>query len=258
MKTNPVRETLLSGGVSVGSFLGLQSPNVAELLGHAGFQWLMIETEHNALDMSGVEQMIRAIETTPAVPMVRAPANDPVFIQRAIDVGAMGVMVPLVRTVEDVERLVSITRFPPEGTRGFGGLRASQYTFDNEGCFRQSNDRIVVVPIIETKEALENIDQIAAVPGVDVLMMGPFDLYLSLGLDPFQQPLPEGEEAFERVLAAGRKHNVAVGAAYGSADQLMARREQGFRMLAVTDYMLLARMAQADLSKLGVHPNHRD
>jgi 4-hydroxy-2-oxoheptanedioate aldolase len=108
------------------------------------------------------------------------------------------------------------------------------------------------VLIIETKEALENIEAIAALPGVDVLMVGAFDLYLSLGLDPpLKQSHPDGEKAVARILEAGRKHSRAVGGAYGSAADLRQKREQGFRMLAVTDYMLLAQAAKNSLAEIG-------
>ena len=121
-------------------------------------------------------------------------------------------MVPMIRSADEAERVVAATRYPPHGKRGFGGLRAGEYTFRSSEYFECANDNILVVLIIETKEALDDIEAIAAVPGVDVLMIGTFDLYLSLGLDPFRQPLPEGELAVERILEAGRK-SIALSAA---------------------------------------------
>lgn len=250
MKQNQVRTKLRAGEASVGCFLGLGSATVAELLAHAGFEWLMIETEHNAVDWADVQQMLMAIQATDAVPMVRVPSTDPAAIQRALDVGAGGVMVPMIRTVEEAEAVVAATRYPPQGRRGFGGLRASQYSLGNAEYFRRANDEILVVLIIETREAIENIDQIAAVAGVDVLMVGAFDLYLSLGLDPMQQPQPAGDQAVRRVLEAGKKFNVAVGGAYGSAGDLRRKREEGFRMLAFTDYLLLAGAAKSSMAEV--------
>lgn len=250
MNENVVKEKLLAGETSVGCFLGLGSPMVAELMAYAGFDWLMIETEHNAVDWADVQQIMMATNATNVVPMVRLPSGDPAHVQRALDIGAMGVMVPMIRTVEDARRVVAATRYPPHGRRGFGGLRASSYTFRNSEYFQNANDQILVVLIIETKEAVENIDAIASEPGVDVLMLGTFDLYLSLGLDPFQQPLPEGEQAVQRVLEAGQRHGRAVGGAYGSAADLRQRREQGFRMLAFTDYTLLANATKGALSEI--------
>jgi 2-keto-3-deoxy-L-rhamnonate aldolase RhmA len=249
MKSNLVRQKLLAGDTSVGCFLGLGSPTVAELMAHAGFEWLMIETEHNAVDLADVQHMLMAIGNTSAVPMVRLPSAEPVHIQRALDIGAYGIMVPMIRTAEEAVNVVAATRYPPHGKRGFGGLRAGAYTFRNMDYFANANENTLVVLIIETKEALDNIEAIAAVQGVDVLMIGTFDLYLSLGLDPFRQPHPDGERAIERILEAGRKYNRSVGGAYGSAADLSKRREQGFRMLAFTDYTLLANAATGALSE---------
>lgn len=250
MKRNVVRDKLLAGDTSVGCFLGLGSPSVAELMAHAGFDWLMIEMEHNAVDLADVQHMMMAISSTDTVPLVRLPSADSTFIQRTLDAGAQGIMAPMIRTAEEGERVVAATRYPPHGKRGFGGLRAGGYTFRNTEYFATANDNILVVLIIETQEALENIEAIAAVPGVDVLMIGTFDLYLSLGLDPFRQPLPEGERAIERILAAARKFGRAVGGAYGSAADLRKREEQGFRMLAFTDYTLLANAAKNALTEV--------
>lgn len=250
MKKNQVRAKLRAGEASVGCFLGLGSATVAELLAHAGFDWLMIETEHNAVDWADAQQMLMAIQATDAVGMVRIPSSDPAYIQRALDIGAGGVMVPMIRTAEEAQAVVSATRYPPEGRRGFGGLRASNYSLGNTEYFRQANDEILVVLIIETKEAIEHIEDIAVVPGVDVLMVGAFDLYLSLGLDPMNQPQLAGDEAIRRVIAAGQKFNLTVGGAYGSAADLRQKREEGFRMLAFTDYLLLAGTAKSALAEV--------
>jgi 4-hydroxy-2-oxoheptanedioate aldolase len=250
MKRNLVREKLAAGGTSVGCFLGLGSPSVTELLGHAGFDWLMIEMEHNAVDWADVQEMLMATSSTDVTAMVRVPSADPLVIQRALDIGAQGVMVPMIRTVEDARSVVAATRYPPIGQRGFGGLRVGKYTLGNAEYFERSKDEILVVLIIETKEAVENIEAIAAESGVDALMIGTFDLYLSLGLDPFRQPLSEGEAAVQRILDAGKKFGRAVGCAYGSAADFRKRREQGFRMLALTDYSLLANAAKAMLNEI--------
>jgi 2-keto-3-deoxy-L-rhamnonate aldolase RhmA len=249
MRRNLVRQKLLAGETSVGCFLGLGSPSVAELMGHAGFEWLMIETEHNAVDLGDVQHMLMAIGNTGAVPMVRLPSTEPAHIQRALDIGASGIMVPMIRSADEAEQVVAATRYPPEGKRGFGGLRAGRYTFNNSEYFASANENTLVVLIIETKEAVDDIEAIARVPGVDVLMVGTFDLYLSLGLDAFKQPLPEGEQAIGRILAAGRKFNKAVGGAYGSPADLRKREQQGFRMLAFTDYTLLANAAKGAIGE---------
>jgi len=249
MRTNSVREKLKAGTPTVGCFMGLGSPNVAELLSHAGFDWLVIETEHSALDSSQVEHMLMAVKGTEVIPLVRLPSSDPVYIQRALDIGAMGIVVPLVRTAEEARAIVAATRYPPAGTRGFGPLRAAHYMFDSKDYFYRADENMLVVLIVETREASENLESIAAVPGVDALFLGPFDLCLSLGLDPMKQPHKEVESVTDRMLAIGQKSNVAIGIHAMTPEQMQKRQAQGFRMISYsTDYMLLADAVRAGLS----------
>ena len=245
MLRNEVREKLLAGRPVLGAMLGLGSPNVAELMAMAGYDFLIIETEHNGLDSAEVEHMLMAIGQE-AVPVVRVPSADPVFIQRALDIGGMGILVPMVRTAGEAAAIVGATRYPPQGTRGFGPLRASRYTFDYEEYYAGANDNILVALIVETREALENLDEIAAVSGVDALFFGLFDLCLSLGLNPMQQPFPELEEAMEAAAETGRKRGVAIGVGVPSPEELRRRNDMGFRFHVYgTDYMMLGAAAKA-------------
>ena len=249
MKTNWVREKILAGEPTIGCFLGLCSPNVAELLAHAGYDWLLIETEHHALDSAQIEHMLMAISGTNTIPLVRVPSSNPVFIQRALDIGAMGIVVPFVNTADQARAIVRATRYPPAGTRAFGGLRASRYTIDDEDYFNRANDNIIVAPIFETKEAVENLESIAAVPGVDVLYFGPADLSLSLGLNPLHLPLPETEAILERALAIGRKSGVAIGVGCHTPEKLRQLQAQGFTCVSYGgDFRLLADAAHEGLA----------
>ncbi len=229
--------------------MGLGSPSLAELLGEAGCHWLVVETEHNGLDSAEIEHMLMAIGNTGAVPLVRVASANPVYIQRALDMGAMGVVVPLIRTAEDARAVVRATRYPPQGTRGFGPLRASRYTFDNEHYFRNANENTLVVLILETREAVENLEEICAVPGVDALYIGPFDLCLSLGLDPMRMPFPETEAVIERALALGRKSGVAIGMGGRTPEQLRQRVARGFTFVGYgPDYALLGDAMRAGIA----------
>jgi 4-hydroxy-2-oxoheptanedioate aldolase len=246
MRDNWVREKLRVGEPTLGCFLGLGSPNVAELMAHAGFDWLVIETEHNGLDSAEIQHMLMAVSGTDTIPLVRIPSANPVFIQRALDMGAMGILVPLVRTAEEAKAIVSATRFPPQGTRSFGPLRASHYSFDNEDYLNRANDHVLVALIVETREAVENLEAIARVPGIDALYLGPFDLCLSLGLNPMLQPFPEVEAVIERMLACGREFGVAIGSGAGTPDQVHQLQKRGFTMVGYgPDYHLLANAARA-------------
>ena len=251
MQPNRVLEKTRRGEVTLGCFVGLGSANVVELLGHAGIQWLVLETEHNGLDSAEVEHLLRAANTTPAVPIVRVPSANRVYIQRALDLGAMGVIVPLVRSASEVDAIVRATRYPPHGTRSFGPLRASHYGLDNADYLANANDNMLVALIVETREALENIDAIAAVPGVDVLYLGLFDLCLSLGLNPLDLPHPEIDAAIEVVLATARRHGVAVGNGASTADGIQALRKQGFTFIGFgPDYALLTAAVRAGVEAL--------
>jgi 4-hydroxy-2-oxoheptanedioate aldolase len=246
VKDNAVLSKLRGGEATLGCFVGLGSPNVVELLGHAGLDWLALETEHNGLDSAEVEHLLRAADTTPAVPIVRVPSAEHVYIQRALDMGAQGIMVPLVRSAAEAAAIVRATRYPPVGARSFGPLRASHYGLDNADYLARANDNMLVSLIIETREGVENIDAIAAVPGVDALYMGLFDLCLGLGLNPLQLPLPEIDVAIERVLIAGQRHGVAVGQGAATPDGVVKLRSQGFTFIGYgPDYALLAASARA-------------
>ena len=240
MRTNFVREKAVGGKATFGCFLGMGSPTVAELLAHAGCEWLLIEMEHNGLDMAEVEHILMAMNGADTIPLVRIPSADPVFIQRSLDIGGMGIAVPMVKTVAEAEAIVRATRYPPEGRRSFGPLRASNYTINYEDYFEQANDNILVMLIIETTEAVENLEEIAKVPGIDVLFIGAFDLCLAMGLNPFHMPLPEIDAVMEHALAVGRACGVAVGTGVSNPEEMHTRAQQGFTFLSYgPDYKLL-------------------
>jgi 4-hydroxy-2-oxoheptanedioate aldolase len=238
--TNPVRERLRAGEATLGCFTALGSPNVAELLGHAGFEWLVIEMEHGGLGMAEVERMLMAVSGTGAVPLVRVPSSAAGEIQRVLDLGARGVVVPMVGSPAEAAMVVSATRYPPAGSRSFGPLRAARYSLDYEEYLRTANDETIVALIVETAGAVAELDAIAAVPGVDVLYFGLFDLCLAFGLDPHQLPHPGVDDVIDRALRAGVEHGVAIGIGVRGADELRARRAQGFRFVGYgTDYFML-------------------
>ena len=164
MKTNAVRQKILAGQATLGSFIGLGSANVAELLAHAGFDWLVIETEHNGLDSAEVEHLLMAMSSAEVTPIVRIPSANPVYIQRALDMGGMGILVPLVRSAEETRAIVAATRYPPSGSRSFGPLRASHYSLDNADYLARANDNLLVILILETVEAVAALEEIVATP----------------------------------------------------------------------------------------------
>jgi 4-hydroxy-2-oxoheptanedioate aldolase len=174
------------------------------------------------------------------VPIVRIPSANPVFIQRALDMGGMGIVVPMVKTAEEARAIVRATRYPPAGARGFGPLRASHYTYDNEDYFTRANEHILVVLILETKEALDNIEEIASVPGVDVLFVGPADLSIALGESPLNPSSDALKAAVNRTIQVGRKTGKGIGLGTSNPAGLQELLERGATWIVYgPDYWLL-------------------
>lgn len=248
LQENWVRQKVLSGNTSIGCFVGLGSPNVAELLAHLGYEWLLIETEHNSLDSAQVEHMLMAIQGTDTIPLVRVPPADLFSIQRSLDQGAMGVMVPMVKTPAEAEAVVAATRYPPEGKRGFGPLRATRYTLEYDSYLDKANENILVALILETVEAVEVLEDVASVPGVDVLYMGLWDLCLNMGLDPRQLPHPETDAVIRTALEVGEQTGVAIGIGCETPNDFLRREAQGFTFMACgSDLGLLIQAATPKL-----------
>ena len=245
MRRNFVREKLLRGEPSIGAFLGLESPSVAELFGNFGYEWLLVETEHNGLDAAEVEAMVRAIDTTAAISLVRVPSHDHVPIQRSLDLGALGIMVPMIRTVDEAAAIVRFTRYPPDGTRSWGPLRASGYTAYEADYYERANTNILVTFILETIEGVENLEEICKVPGVDAISLGPADLGASMGLDPLVRTHPDIEDVALKMAEVGKRTGVAMGISTRTTEAIQQRLDQGFLMINYgADYALLASAAR--------------
>jgi 4-hydroxy-2-oxoheptanedioate aldolase len=210
-------------------------------MGNAGFNFVVIEAEHNGIDSAEIEHMLMAVGNTDAIPIVRIPSLEQGYIQKALDIGALGIVVPSVKTAKEAAQIVSATKFPPHGKRSWGPLRASRYTFDNEDYLRNANDNILVVLIIET---VENLEEIAAVPGIDVLFLGPWDMCLSLGLDPLLLPHPEIDQILEKMIEVSTRFEVVAGAGAARPEDVEVRLDQGIQFLSYgPDYALLSSAA---------------
>jgi 4-hydroxy-2-oxoheptanedioate aldolase len=235
-----------AGEVTIGAWCMIPSALTAEALGQAGFDWVLIDMQHGCMDYETALAMIRAVDLSSAVPVVRVPWNDPGIIGRVLDAGALGVIIPMIQTADDARRAVEACRYPPAGRRSFGPVRVGLR--DGPGYFGGANDRIAVIPMIETAEALAEVDQIAATPGVDALFVGPFDLSIALGLPPGDNDgKPVFDEAIAKVSAAARAAGVAT-AVLSNTRVAPLRIAQGFKMISVTtDLSALSATARADL-----------
>lgn len=177
------KQRLAAGERLYGCFLNAESPILAELLARVGYDCLMIDREHSAADLPTVRAMTQAIRTTDCSPLVRVPLNDAAEIKRTLDIGIDGVMAPAINSRAEAEALVAACRYPPAGIRGVAVpiIRASGYGLEAKRYAAEANDRLLVIAQIETAAAVAAVDAIAAVPGIDMLFIGPYDLSASLG-----------------------------------------------------------------------------
>lgn len=235
------------GEVTLGAWCMIPSSLTAEILAKGGFDWVLIDMQHGCMDYQTAVEMIRAIDLAGITPMVRIPWNEPGIIGRMLDAGAMGIVAPMINSAGEAQSLVDACRYPPIGKRSLGPIRVGAR--DGMGYVAGANDRVAVVPMIETAEALAGVEDIAAVPGVDALFVGPFDLSFSLGLRPGDNDgEPKFDHAIARVNAAARSNGVAT-AVLSTAALAPLRAAQGFRMISViTDSSALAAAAHASLS----------
>ena len=252
MRDNPVRRALKAGRTVVGTMIQeVRSPGIALLLADVGFDFFFIDMEHGAYDLETVADIIKVARLAGIVPLVRVPDNEYHLIARALDAGAMGVMVPRVETVNDVARAVAAMRYPPVGRRGYSaGKGNSDYRrVEMRAYTHHANENVLVIVQIERKAAVEHIDDLLSVPGVDVALIGPADLTLSLGAE--SPHAPEVTEAIEHVFNAARRHRVAAGIHLRQVEGLLSWQAKGMTMLTYsTDLDLLREAATAALKTL--------
>ncbi len=228
---NHFKDLLAAGKVALGAQLRLGTPAIAELFAAAGYDYLVIDGEHAPQTPVGIQAQMQAMNGYPCTPIVRFGRNDPDEIRLALDMGAGGVLIPLIKSAADVEKTVQACRYPPVGTRSYGPSRAYQYGFDSN-YFPKTEPSLVCMFIIETAEAIDNIDEIMAVDGLDTVVMGPADLSIALGV-PMQMQHPKVEAATEKVIAAAKKAGKPAGMGFYPANlPLMEKRiQQGARVL---------------------------
>ena len=248
---NPVKKALKEGKVVIGATVTVANPDVAATLAGAGFDFLWIEMEHSPLTLESVRSMILATRGLKAMPFTRVPVNELWTAKRVLDIGSLGVVFPFTSTRELAEQAVKACKYPPQGLRGSGpAMASSRWGMSGSDYAKFANENVLVVVIIEQKQAIDNIEQIASVPGVDVLFIGVNDLSYSLGVGG-QTTDPIVEEAVSKVLAAGKKHNIPVGYPAGNPAEINKRIAQGFRFFqASSDLGMMAAGARDVLSKI--------
>ncbi|MEE9254103.1 MAG: aldolase/citrate lyase family protein, partial [Pseudomonadales bacterium] len=232
---------------TVGVWLSVGNAYTAECMARVGFDWVCIDMQHGLVDYQDVKVMLPAISTTNTIPFVRVPWNEPYEIMRVLDAGAYGVVVPLVNNREEAELAVAACRYPPKGMRSFGPIRGAMY--GGRGYVQEANDEIACVVMIETREALEKLDEILSTPGVDAAYIGPSDLAYALDLQPVGDSNdPKHVETVNRIFEACKKHGVGAGIHTGSLAFTQRWLKQGFNMVTLgSDSAFMGRLARQEL-----------
>ena len=247
---NHLKGLLANRQVALGAQLRFGVPAIAELFATAGYDFLVIDGEHAPQTPVGIQAQLQAIAGHACTPLVRFGRNDSDEIRLALDMGAGGVLIPLVKTAHDVEKLVLACRYPPAGERSYGPSRAYRYGFDRD-YFAAANDSVVTMIIIETREAVENIDAILAVEGLDTFVIGTADLSIALGA-PLDYQHPDVVAAVDTILSAARRAGKPAGVGYAAHDHTLMRQriDQGVQvLLANGDEWILHEQCQQIVSQ---------
>lgn len=206
----PLKRKLLENRLTVGSWITIGHPSVVEVMARAGFDWLTVDLEHSVIDLQAAQVLIATIQAQGLVPLVRVTENQSKIIQRMMDAGAAGVIVPMVNSKDDAVRAVAAVRYPPAGQRGVGLARAQGYGLGFEDYAARVNQESVVIAQIEHIEGVSNLEEILSVDGIDGVLVGPYDLSASLGY-PGRFDHPDVVEAIERVETVCRARRRALG-----------------------------------------------
>ena len=245
MRDNKLRRIWREGGAAINGWLAIPSGVSAEGMAHQGWDSLTIDMQHGLVDYTNAVPMLQAISTTETVPLARVPWLEPGIIMKALDAGAYGIICPMINSREDAERFVGACRYAPQGYRSFGPTRALLYA--GADYPEHANETVLAIAMIETAQALENLEAIVSTPGLDGIYIGPADLALSLGHKPkFDHTEPELLEPIERIMTAAKAHGVVPGIHCGSAAYARRMIDLGFQLVTLlSDQRLLMAAAKS-------------
>lgn len=252
MLENAVKSRWRAGRAAVGAWLALPGAISAEVVARQGFDYVCIDLQHGLIDYQAAVPMLQAIDRTPSVPFARVPSNDFGTINKVLDAGALGVIVPMVNGPEEARAVVDACRYHPEGSRSFGPTRAA--TVYGPDYFARANAEIACIPMIETRQAVERLDEILAVDGIDAVYIGPRDLSVTLGQPPLQDNEGAFEQARQKVAKACAARGIVAGI-HASAELAQRHLEAGFRLITISsDLGALASGVARDLRAVRALP----
>ncbi|AML50452.1 HpcH/HpaI aldolase family protein [Falsihalocynthiibacter arcticus] len=245
LPTNPFKAALKSGTSQIGLWSSLCSPIGAELISGAGFDWLLFDSEHSPIEVSGLMPLLQAAAKSDSHSVVRVAWNDSVLIKRALDIGAQTILVPFVQNAQEATNAVAACKYPPLGIRGIAGATRASGFGRIPNYVTQANDEICVIVQVETKEALENIAEIAAVKGLDGIFIGPSDLSASLG-HPGNPAHSDVQTAIQAAAKAINSYGLAAGILATSSADTAKYLKYGFTFVAAgVDTSLLTNAVDA-------------
>lgn len=250
---NSLRKALRERKVILGAWVQVGHPAVAEILAGAGFDWVCVDLEHGAIGIETMTDLFRTMAAFDCVPVVRVPANDPVWIHRCLDAGAKGLIVPMVNTPEEAAAAVREAKYPPRGKRGYGYARANAYGARFDAYARAANEEIAVIAQVEHKDAIANLEAILDVEGVDGTFIGPYDLSGSFGV-PGGLNQPTVRKALANYRAVCRRRGKAMGLHVVRPNEKSIRQavRDGYTLIALgLDTLFLEEGARAALSFAG-------
>ncbi|NQT95562.1 MAG: 2,4-dihydroxyhept-2-ene-1,7-dioic acid aldolase [Candidatus Omnitrophica bacterium] len=248
-----LKKKLRKPKATIGSWITLPDCSVAEIMAKQGFDWLVIDMEHSAIEISQAQELIRVIELSGCVPLVRVGENNPNLIKRIMDAGAHGVVVPMVNTAEDARKAVDAVKYPPKGKRGVGLARAQGYGLSFEKYKRWVNTNSIVVVQIEDIEAISNLEEILKVQGVDASIIGPYDLSASLGY-PGEFGKSKMKAAIKRYQRTCKKMKKPSGIHVipPDAKKLSERKKEGYQFIAFSlDTLFFGEKLKQELKGIG-------
>ena len=216
MRKNTLKEIWARGEAVINGWCSIPSSFSAEIMAHQGFDSITIDMQHGLIYYEIGVTMLQAISTTAVIPLVRVPWHEPGFLMKILDAGAYGIICPMINTPEDAESLVAACKYPPRGFRSFGPIRAKYYggggTHGGGDYHHFADEETLVIPQIETRKAINNLDAILQVPGIGAIYIGPSDLSMALGKEPRKgQSDPEVAEARKTILEAAKRHGIPAG-----------------------------------------------
>jgi 4-hydroxy-2-oxoheptanedioate aldolase len=250
MPITDLKTHFAAGGTAVNGWCSIPSTVTAEIMGRAGFDTVTIDLQHGLIDYQTALTMLQVLQGLPAPVMVRVPWNEPGIIMKCLDAGFTGVICPMINTADDARRLVQSARYAPLGGRSFGPTRAN--LVHGGGYAKGANATVQVFAMIETRDALQNLDEILGVEGIDGVYVGPSDLGLSLGYEPTLEPTaPEVLDAISIILSRTRASGRLAGIHTGSPDMVRQMLAKGFHFASLlTDVRLFVSALSTQLAEV--------